>query len=169
MLKKLFFFYVLFGCLSIYSQQTESSYDEMLKTHYKNTVETISPAELTAMMKQKSKYVILDTRGEREYEVSKIKGAVRVGFLGFNYTKNEDLIKDKIVIVYCTIGARSESVGEKILAKNPDQIVYNLYGGIIYWKNNDYPVYDNKNQLTEDLHVYSKSWGQWLKNGNPVY
>ena len=46
-------------------------------------------------------------------------------------------------IVYCTIGARSETIGEK-LKKNGFTNVYNLYGGIFEWKNADFKVLNKK-------------------------
>lgn len=161
-----FLFFGLFFLLTGYSQQLE--YDNMLTGYYKNTVPTIQPAELYKRMLKGEKIHLLDTRMKKEFEVSTIKGANHVGFLSFNAKKIEAVKKDELIIVYCTIGARSESVGEKI-QKQGYSNVYNLYGGIIQWVNSGYPIYDNTEKKTENVHVYSKDWGVWLKKGTAVY
>ena len=47
--------------------------------------------------------------------------------------------------------------------------IYNLYGGLIYWLNQGYPVVDNSNQTTQNIHIYSQEWGKWLKKGKPIH
>ncbi len=145
----------------------EETFDEMVKTYYKNTVPLIYPNQLYKKMLSGEKMYILDTREGKEYEVSSIQNAIHVGFLGFNTRKVSDFDKNRTVIVYCTIGARSETVGEK-LQKDGFKNVYNLYGGLIYWKNQGYKVYQQKEE-SNFVHVYSKKWGKWLTVGKPVY
>ena len=70
--------------------------------------------------------------------------------------------------MYCSIGARSENVGEKFIKKGYTN-VFNLYGGIFEWKNLGYQVYDSNGSETENVHVYSEEWGVWLNTGNKVY
>ncbi len=161
-LSLLLFFNICFG------QSTEQEYEEMLKKEYKYTVPFIDAQSLYQKLMNKEKIYILDTRMEKEAKVSMIQGAVRVGYSNFQQSQIEEIQKDDIIVVYCTIGARSESIGEKILANGYTQ-VFNLYGGIINWVNKGYPVYNNKNQRTENVHVYSKSWGKWLEKGKAVY
>lgn len=164
-------YFLLHILLFVFSQiglsQDDQAYDEMLKEHYKGTVPLMQPADLYKRMLAGETIHLLDTRESREYKISAIQGAVHVGFLFFTPGKVDQISKDDLVVVYCTIGARSETVGEKLL-NNGFSNVYNLYGGIIYWKNKGYPVYHN-NKKTEDVHVYSKKWGEWLENGNPRY
>ena len=47
--------------------------------------------------------------------------------------------------------------------------VYNLYGGIFEWKNQDLPVFDSNNKETENVHAFSKEWSQYLTKGKKVY
>ncbi len=165
--------YNLIFCLTLFwisgwCQVKDNSYDKMLQEHYEGTVPLMQPEVLFQKIKSGEKIYILDAREEREYNVSYIKGALHVGFLFFSKNRVESVDKNAPVIVYCTIGARSESVGERLQKKGFTN-VYNLYGGIIQWKNEGYPLYDNQKKETEDVHVYSKKWGQWLTKGNPRY
>jgi len=151
-----------------FSQGPRQSYHDMLKTYYKNTVETIQPANLYKKILKEEKMYILDTREPSEYSVSSIKGAIKVGYDKFDIKSTNLFDKDALIIVYCTIGARSELIGEK-LKKDGFKNVYNLYGGLVYWKNQGYTVVDSNGKATKNIHVYSKEWGKWLKKGNPVY
>lgn len=165
-MKNLLLLFILFSSLIVSAQR--QSFHDMLKTYYKNTIPIIKPAELYAKMLAGEKLYILDTREVREYSVSHLKGAIRVGYDKFDIKATDKLDKNATVIMYCTIGARSEEIGTK-LKKIGFKNVYNLYGGIIYWKNQGYPVYNNQQKATQNIHVYSKEWGKWLKKGKPVY
>ena len=146
----------------------QDDFDKMLEKEYNYTVPLIQPEELISKIENGITIQLLDTRTVNEYNVSKIKGAIHVGFAGFSPKKVKEVEKDDMIVVYCTIGARSESIGEKLLKKGYSN-VHNLYGGIIHWVNEGNPVYSSSNEQTERVHVYSKSWGKWLKKGVPVY
>jgi hypothetical protein len=70
--------------------------------------------------------------------------------------------------VYCSVGYRSERIGEKLQDAGYTH-VFNLYGGIFNWKNQDGVVLDASNDTTERVHTYNKSWSRFLKKGEPVY
>jgi hypothetical protein len=70
--------------------------------------------------------------------------------------------------VYCSIGVRSEDAGETINNLSFSN-VQNLYGGIFMWKDAGFSVVDNFNKPTDNVHVYSKEWGKYLKTGKKVY
>jgi len=114
--------------------------------------------------------VLLDAREKEEFEVSHLENAVWVGAKTFDLdsvvTKIED--KDAEIIVYCSIGVRSENIGEKLMGAGYTN-VKNLYGGIFAWKNEGRPVYDPAGNETEKVHVFSKHWGKLLKKGDKVY
>lgn len=165
-MKKIFFLFAILSALVVNAQR--QSYHQMLKTYYKNTIPTIKPADLYAKILAGEKLYILDTRENKEYSVSHIKGAIKVGYNNFDVKQTDKFDKNVTVIMYCTIGARSEEIGTK-LKKIGFKNVFNLYGGLIYWKNQGYPVVDSSNKPTQNIHVYSKEWGKWLKKGVPVY
>jgi len=160
-------FSIIISTLS-FAQGPRQSYHDMLKTYYKNTVTTIQPAALNKKILKGEKMYILDTREKSEYSVSTIKGAIMVGYDKFDIKSTDTFDKNTTIIVYCTIGARSEQIGEK-LKKDGFKNVYNLYGGLVYWKNQGYTVVDANGKPTQSIHVYSKEWGKWLKKGKPVY
>jgi rhodanese-related sulfurtransferase len=144
----------------------QSDYDEMLREYYKGTVPTISSEKLYLLLSENKTIHILDARTRKEFEVSSIKGAVRFG-MSVSSKKMADVDKNDMIVVYCTIGARSETLGEKIKRSGYTN-VFNLYGGVIEWVNKGYPLYRNSKK-TEEVHVYSKEWGKWLTKGKAVY
>ncbi|QNJ97117.1 rhodanese-like domain-containing protein [Constantimarinum furrinae] len=156
-----FFFTVL--CLG----QTEL--DDMLQRYNTRSIPYISVEELR-MLQTNESIIVLDAREKNEFEVSKIPSALYIGYSEFS---SEGLSEKKIdkstpIIVYCSLGIRSEVIGEK-LKKEGYLNVKNLYGGIFEWKNNGYPVFDSQNVETENVHVCSKIWGKWLQNGTKVF
>lgn len=158
----------LFFSFSANAQRDSSSaYDQMLQEHYEFSVPFIYPDELYHRITTGAKLVLLDTREQKEFEISTIQGAQQVGFLFYSKKRVESLNKNDLIVVYCTIGARSETIGERLINAGYTN-VYNLYGGLIHWKNMGYPVYNNGVE-TKNVHVYSKKWGLWLEKGNPVY
>lgn len=125
----------------------------------------MSVAELR---KQKSQVVLLDTRTKAEYEVSHIPGARWVGYDEFDITTLADLPKDATLVAYCSVGYRSERIGDKLREAGFDR-VYNLHGSIFKWVNMGYPIVDAKGQRTNRVHGYNEKWSRWLKRGEVVY
>ena len=81
--------------------------------------------------------------------------------------KIKALDKSKPVLVYCTVGARSQDVGFHLKSLGFKE-VYNLYGGIIHWVNEKNPVY-REDLMTTKVHTYSKIWSIWLENGESIF
>lgn len=160
----LFLFIVVF----LTSCAQEKDYHTMLKLLYKNTVPIVKPEQASFEMKRDSTIIILDTREKEEYTVSHISKAKYVGYDHFEMDSLKRIPKNVRIIVYCSVGYRSERIGEKLL-KNGFTHVSNLYGGIFEWVNNDYPVVDINNMPTHKVHAYSKLWGKWLIKGEKVY
>lgn len=144
----------------------EKTIDEVLKKFNNNSIPYIYPKDATI----NDSTLYLDAREANEYQVSKIPGAVYVGFNEFNMAAvtSLNIPKDKRIIVYCSLGVRSEKIAQK-LKKNGYKNVFNLWGGIFEWKNEEKTVVDSNNKPTENVHAYSKKWGKYLKKGNKVY
>lgn len=144
------------------------NFDEMINGLYSHTVPVISDDEVKRLMTQED-IVILDIRSQEEYDVSHIKGAVFQDYDDFD-AKNVvlEIAKDKKVIVYCSVGYRSEKAGEELKEAGYGE-VFNLYGGIFEWVNNGNEVVDNKNTVTDKVHTYNKRWSKWLEKGEKVY
>lgn len=137
-----------------------SSYDILLQGLLSHSVKEIGVDEVEAI----SGAQLLDAREKEEYNVSHIKGSTFVGYKNFDASTLSHLDKSKPVIVYCSVGYRSEKIAEKLEKKGFTE-VYNLYGGIFEWVNQDKPIY-NKGGQTRNIHPYSWLWGQWLSKGN---
>ncbi len=163
-MKKLLFILCCFVAVSSFSQE---SLPKLLKKYHTKNIPYISVQELAM---PKTKAIILDAREQEEYQTSHLKNAV---FVGYNRFSVDSVIKklpnkNKTIVVYCSIGIRSEIIASK-LKKAGYTHVFNLYGGIFEWKNNHLPVFDATNTETDKVHVFSKEWSKWLKNGIKVY
>lgn len=145
------------------AQAQSAAYKTLLKGLYDEEFPTVKPAQIFNL----NNYQVLDTREKEEYEVSHLEGAKWVGYDTFSLEKVEGLDKNQPVLVYCTVGARSQNIGKKLREAGFKQ-VYNLYGGIIHWSNESHPLF--KDSLpTKQVHTYSRTWGVWLTSGEKVY
>ncbi len=135
----------------------------MLDTLLKHTVKEISP---TNALKKKNA-IYLDARKLEEFNVSHIAKAIRVGYADFNVNNLSAIKKSTPLIVYCSVGYRSEKISEKLLAAGYTN-VQNLYGGIFQWVNEGQPVQDSKGYTT-NVHAFNKDWGKWLQAGTKKY
>ncbi len=140
-----------------------AAYNLMLKTLLSHSVNEISVDSVDTAQD----LIFLDTREKEEYDVSHIKDAIWVGYDDFKNPRVSGIDKDSKIIVYCSVGYRSEKVAEKLNQEGFSD-VSNLYGGIFEWKNQRFPVYNGEEE-TQNVHAYSKTWGIWLNNGNKVY
>jgi rhodanese-related sulfurtransferase len=146
------------------AQIDSKAYATMLDALYKKTVPLMSVATL----QKQPDAILLDTRTKEEYNVSHLPGAKWVGYDEFELNRVADVPKDGNIVVYCSVGYRSEKVGEKLLAAGY-QHVHNLYGSLFEWVNEGNPVVDGKGKQTQRVHAYSRLWGVWLKRGEKVY
>ncbi len=140
---------------------------ELLKQYNNETIPYISVSALRDIQNQ---IVLLDAREKNEFEVSHIKNATLAGYNHFKIETitEQNIKKNDTIIVYCSLGVRSEDISEKLKAAGYTN-VFNLYGGIFEWKNNNYPVINSKGEVTEKIHACSKQWGKWLQKGQKVY
>ena len=154
------------SCLfsNLYAQ--EKNIVEVLKRFNNNSIPYIYQKDVQLG----DSIVLLDAREFEEYTVSKIPGAVYIGYNEFEIDKlgNLNIPKNKKIIVYCSLGVRSERIGYKIKRAGYSN-VYNLWGGIFEWINEGKVVVDNNNRATGKIHAYSKKWGKYLKRGSKVY
>jgi len=164
-MKKNIFFLLLIATQVCFSQ---SKLDDLLKRKNTESVPYIYTKDLKEDI---SNVFLLDAREPKEYNVSHINNAICVGYNKFNINETlNNLPKDKNtkIVVYCSLGIRSEDVGEQI--KNAGYSnVFNLYGGIFEWKNNDNNVVNLENKTTEKVHSFNKYWSNWLKKGIKIY
>lgn len=139
------------------------AYKTLLNTYYDNNFPLVYPEQKDLLKKA----VLLDTREPEEFAVSHLKGAKFVGYDTFDLGTLKDIPKSQPIVVYCSIGARSQDIGKRLVDAGYQE-VYNLYGGIFHWVNQGNAVYAAKKE-TSKIHAYSRTWGIWLNQGEKVY
>lgn len=165
-LKQGFFILFLFNLSSVLAQEP---IDKLLSKYNSQSIPYISVEELKMQTFNKNVF-ILDSREIEEFEVSHLKNSTFVGYNDFSVASVTSKIKDKnaAIVVYCSLGIRSEDISKKI--KNAGYTnVKNLYGGIFEWKNKGYSLFDTSNEETQKVHAFSKHWSKYLHQGEKVY
>ena len=154
---------ILFGFFSSYAQD---SIDDALLKYNDHNVTYMNVDEAQDL----KDHVFLDSRKKEEFVVSHIAEAKWVGTGKLDAEEMSALVPDKTtpIIVYCSIGVRSENTAEQFLEAGYTN-VHNLYGGIFEWKNKGYPVFDSQGKETNKVHAFSKHWGKFLTKGEKVY
>lgn len=137
------------------------NFEDMVDGLLNESIPTLRPDECI------DNVLFIDARELPEFEVSHIQGAVYVGYDDFNIHALDTIPKDRELVVYCSVGYRSEKIGEKLVDAGFEN-VSNLYGGIFLWVNESHEVVDEKGP-TAYVHAYNQLWGQWLQKGEKVY
>ena len=105
--------------------------------------------------------VFLDARETEEYEVSHLPGALLLGYDHLDLGVVKDVDKSRPIVVYCTVGYRSERAAKKLRSAGFSR-VYNLYGSLYAWKLAGFPLVDINEEPTDRLHTYNKKWGNFV-------
>ncbi len=112
--------------------------------------------------------VIFDVRESDEFAVSHIAGAIQ---LSPNLDVNEfeedykDLLADKQVVFYCSVGRRSTDVLAKLTPVLRDSGVTaaaNLTGGLFLWVNQSRPI------KGDGIHPYNDYWGRLISDQSKI-
>ena len=148
-----------------WTQVSNNLYNKMLQGLLSHEAKEISVSEVEA---KKDSVVFLDARACEEYEVSCIPGAQWIGYESFDSSRVAGLDKGLTLVVYCSVGYRSEKIALQLESLGFER-VYNLYGGIFEWKNQGHEVQTPQGEVTERVHAYSRVWGIWLDAGKKVY
>lgn len=159
---------LLFVAIS-FNVSAQEPLDKLLSKFNSHSIPYISVEELK-MQSDDEKVFVLDAREKEEFEVSHLKNSIFIGYNDFSAESVTSKIEDKNapIVVYCSLGIRSENISEKL--KNTGYTnVKNLYGGIFEWKNKGYSVYDTFNKETQKVHAFSKHWSKYLNKGEKVY
>jgi rhodanese-related sulfurtransferase len=120
----------------------------------------ISTDALAAEMVSPTPPTLLDVRQPDEIAVSRIPGAIPV---------NPDASVDDLrqldlegpVVVYCSVGARSATLAERLKAAGIDS-VRNLRGSIFAWANEGRPL-ERAGESVQTVHPYDAAWGTYLR------
>lgn len=148
------------SCSSTDSSES-TAYNSLLQRLLSGSVPVITVEELS---KTEDEVVVLDARESDEYSVSHIPDAKHIGYNAFSIDEIEHLTKDKKIVVYCSVGYRSEKIGEKLQEAGYSN-VKNLYGGIFAWVNQRQPII-NETGETDKIHPYGLFWKMWITNSD---
>ena len=143
--------------------QISNTYEKIINQYKELPTITINEA-----LKIEKSAIFIDTREYNEYKISHIQNALLLGFNKPNWNILDKIPKNKAIIVYCSVGARSQNIGIK-LKKRGFKNVRNLYGGFFQWSNEGHKMVDIKNNETKQIHGYSPDWGKWISKGNVTY
>ena len=95
--------------------------------------------------------VIVDVRPAQERKVSWIPGSIDKE----TFEAHPEQYRDRPVVTYCTIGARSGVYAKKL--QNDGWDVRNLHGSLLLWTHAGLPL-ENAEGPTKTVHTYGKQW-----------
>lgn len=161
-------YYLILVCLlssNLHAQIKNPEFKLLLDSLYQHNVPLISVEDFSKLDKQN--LYLLDTREEKEFNVSHIKNARNTGYFWFDMRKIYDIPYNATLVLYCSVGIRSEKIAEKLISAGYKNI-FNLYGGIFEWVNQGHPVYKQNGVQTSEIHTFNKAWSRWVERGTKV-
>lgn len=114
-------------------------------------VPDVTPQEAAALQ-QEDDALLLDIRTPEEQAVSRIPGAITAE----TFEADPAAYRDRPIITYCTIGARSGTYARDLRRDGWD--ARNLRGSILAWTHAHQPLEDPQGNPTQHLHVYGAQW-----------
>ena len=165
-MKSTYIFLLLLLALPLTSSGQQVANAHCMNSDFENKLEkmlsgTVTQIDVEDLHAAPDSFLILDAREIEEYKVSHISGAKYIGYENWNKDVLKSIDKSTPIVLYCSIGYRSEKIGEK-LQKLGFTNVQNLYGSIFEWVNRGYPVVDKDGKTTNKVHTYSRSWSKWV-------
>ena len=98
----------------------------------------LSVHQLRSMLDQSAELLVLDTRGEDEWESGHIAGSLHI-YVGYLEQRLAEVPKDRPVAVICNVGHRA-GLGASILLRAGYTKVYNVLGSVKAWVAAGFPV-----------------------------
>ena len=138
-------------------------FKKTIDSYLSGKVDYMTVEELKQILDKSEDIIILDTREIEEFNVSHIPGAVFMGYKNWNKSLINEIDQNKKVVLYCSIGYRSEKIGKKLKRAGFNH-VYNLYGSIFAWVNAGHQVHDILGIPTPFVHGYNRSWSKWISH-----
>jgi len=154
------------AALHCYSQN-RTGYESMLHILLRGDVDTVGVKTLSEMT-EGGDVILLDAREEAEYAVSHLRNAQWIGYEAADFSVVRNFSRDREIVVYCSVGKRSEDIARKLKAEGFSR-VYNLYGGIFSWANRGYPLVNAAEERVFKLHPYNAAWGFWITKSEKTY
>ena len=100
--------------------------------------QNITSIQAKALLARNSRVVLLDVRTPEEYQQAHLRGAllIPVGDLG---KRVREVPRDRPVLVYCAVGARSLPAAGFLASKGYREI-YHMSDGLVGWYKNGFAV-----------------------------
>jgi len=98
----------------------------------------ISARDAKALLDSNKNIFLLDVRTPQEYSQGRLAGSVLIPIGEFEQRMRE-VPKNKTIVVYCAVGARSKPVAN-FLSQQGYKDVYNMTDGIVGWYRNGFPI-----------------------------
>ena len=149
-----------------FCQSIDPDYQKMIEDKY-DGFPLIGQDEAESKL-QKKNVIFIDVREPNEFTVSHIPKAIPLGYNEINWSALDSISTDNEIIVYCSIGLRSQEIGKKLNDMGYAN-VKNLYGGLFLWSEQERILVDESANTTISIHGYNKFWGKWIKHTNVVY
>ncbi|HXE97029.1 MAG TPA: rhodanese-like domain-containing protein [Dongiaceae bacterium] len=109
-----------------------------LATHVWGAEKNIMSREVKALLDSNKNIYLLDVRTPQEYSQGRLAGSVLIPVGEFERRIGE-VPKNKTIIVYCAVGARSKPVAS-FLSQQGYRDVYHMTDGIVGWYRNGFPI-----------------------------
>ena len=114
-------------------------------------IAVVSTHELNSLLNNRDQRVVLvDVRESKEWEVSRIPGAITVE----EFRSAPDSHRQSLVIAYCTVGGRSLLFAQSLARKGYD--VRNYQGSMLDWCKNHLPLTAANGDETHRVHTYTR-------------
>lgn len=138
--------------------------DRLYSKYKKRWFEDVPDIDVRGAKKLLDKHaaILVDTRTEEERMVSILPGAISKAA----YEENPDAHKQKIIIPYCTIGARSGKYAKELVDRGIP--VKNLKGSILSWAHAGY-LFEKDGAPSRKAHVYGATWDLLPEGYEPVF
>lgn len=143
---------------------SKSAFDKLVGNLLAHDVPELHVGENFAL----SEYILLDAREKQEYEISHLKNAQWIGYTSFRLNNVSHIPKTARLLVYCSVGYRSEKLVQQLRATGYANAT-NLVGGIFSWVNSGKQVFDSYGMETKRVHGFNRVWGIWVNRGQVIY
>lgn len=100
--------------------------------------QNINSAQVKTLLAKEKKIVILDVRTPEEFRQARLHGAVLIP-LGELERRMPEIPRDRPLLVYCSVGARSATAAGLLAARGYRE-VYQMSDGLVGWYKNGFPI-----------------------------
>ncbi|GFO67322.1 rhodanese-like domain-containing protein [Geomonas limicola] len=98
----------------------------------------ISSTQAKELLARDKKVLLVDVRTPEEFRMARLRGAKLIP-LSELPQRLKELPRDRPLLVYCSVGARSSSAANLLVSRGYRE-VYQISDGLVGWYRNGYPI-----------------------------